>query len=123
MSVEAMSAVWRHSQSEGRARLVLLAIADHLGEIGAWPSISTLAKMVNASPRSVQRDIKTLEELGEIYVEEQGAPTRSQYKSNLYWIILPGVTNPISGVTEPESMVTAPESESVVTEPESGVTD
>jgi len=57
MSIEISNAVWRTSQSVGRARLVLLAIADHQGEIGAWPSIETLAKMVNASERSVQRDI------------------------------------------------------------------
>ena len=52
MSIQTMQAVWQHSKAEGRARLVLLAIADHQGEIGAWPSIATLAKMVNASNRS-----------------------------------------------------------------------
>lgn len=109
MSIQTMSAVWNHSRSEGRARLVLLAIADHQGEIGAWPSIATLAKMVNASERSVQRDIQELQALGELKVEVQSAPTRGQYKSNLYWVTLPGVTDsnlPSSGVTENESGVT-----------------
>ncbi len=46
-----MNAVWRESKSDGRARLVLLAIADHQGEIGAWPSIRRLAQMVNSSER------------------------------------------------------------------------
>jgi hypothetical protein len=104
-----MNAVWQHSKSVGRARLVLLAIADHQGEIGAWPSIATLAKMVNASERSVQRDIQQLVELGELDVEVQSAPTRNQYKSNLYWVQLPGVTgvtNSASGVTELQSGVT-----------------
>lgn len=104
-----MSAVWQHSRSEGRARLVLLAIADHQGEIGAWPSIATIAKMVNASERSVQRDIQELQKLGELRVEVQAAPTHGQYKSNLYWVTLPGVTdseNAVSGVTNTQSGVT-----------------
>jgi hypothetical protein len=106
MSIEIMNAVWRRSQSTGRARLVLLAIADHQGEIGAWPSIATLARMVNASERSVQRDIQELVDLGELTVEVQNAPSRGQYKSNLYWVTVAGVTDSQSGVTEMSSGVT-----------------
>jgi hypothetical protein len=124
MSIQVMQAVWEHSKADGRARLVLLAIADHQGEIGAWPSIATIAKMVNASERSVQRDIKYLEDLGELKVEVQNAPTRNQYKSNLYWVTLPG-TLPVtlsvtSGVTESQSGVT--NNDSGVTDSTSGVT-
>jgi hypothetical protein len=79
MSIEIMNAVWRESKSDGRARLVLLAIADHQGEIGAWPSIKRLAMMVNASERSVQRDIQYLQKIGELRVEFQNAPTAGQY--------------------------------------------
>ncbi len=109
MSIEIMSNVWKYSKSSGRARLVLLAIADHQGEIGAWPSIPTLAKMVNASERSVQRDIQELVELGELSVSVQQAPSRGQYKSNLYWVTvgdLSGVTESTSGVTDLQSGVT-----------------
>jgi len=81
MSIEVMNSVWRESKAIGRARLVLLAIADHQGELGAWPSLATLAKMVNASERSVQRDIEYLVELGELEVHYQQAPTRNHYKS------------------------------------------
>ena len=95
-----MNAVWKNSKADGRARLVLLAIADHQGEIGAWPSIATLAKMVNSSERSVQRDIQHLQAIGELRVEVQNAPTKTQYKSNLYWVTLPGVTESQSGVTD-----------------------
>lgn len=102
-----MNAVWRHSKADGRARLVLLAIADHQGEIGAWPSIQTLARMVNASERSVQRDIQYLASIGELKVEVQNAPTGGQYKSNLYWVTLSGVTNAAPGVTNAASGVTA----------------
>lgn len=101
-----MNAVWRESKSSGRQKLVLLAIADHQGEIGAWPSIDTLATMVNASPRSVQRDIQELVALGELEVQIQAAPSRGQYKSNLYWVKLPGVTKTPSGVTDLTSGVT-----------------
>jgi len=107
MSIEIMNLVWKHSKADGRARLVLLAIADHQGEIGAWPSIETLAKMVNASERSVQRDIQYLQQIGELRVEVQNAPTRAQYKSNLYWVTISGVTNTASGVTNAASGVTA----------------
>lgn len=120
MSVKITSAVWTSSKSSGRARLVLLAIADHQGEIGAWPSIPTLAKMVNASERSVQRDIQELIDMGELIRHEQAAPSRGQYKANLYWVNLPSVAGDISGVTNNESGVT--ESQSGVTELASGVT-
>jgi len=106
MSIEVMSAVWRHSQSTGRARLVLLAIADHQGEIGAWPSIATLAKMVNASERSVQRDIQELIELDELIVEWRQAPSRGIHKSNLYWVNLPEVTKMRHEVTDSTHEVT-----------------
>ena len=106
MSIEVMNAVWRHSKADGRARLVLLAIADHQGEIGAWPSIQTLARMVNASERSVQRDIQYLQNIGELRVEVQNAPTQAQYKSNLYWVTVSGVTDTEAGVTNTASGVT-----------------
>jgi hypothetical protein len=106
MSIEIMNAVWRHSKADGRARLVLLAIADHQGEMGAWPSLATLAKMVNASDRSVQRDIDYLQQIGELEVHYQQAPVRNHYKSNLYFVRLPGVTDYESGVTNTDTGVT-----------------
>ena len=62
--------------------------------------------MVNASERSVQRDIQYLQKIGELIVEVQNAPTSGQYKSNRYWVNLPGVTDSVSGVTESQSGVT-----------------
>lgn len=100
MSIEAVSLVLNQSKATGRAKLVLLGIANHLGDQGAWPSISTLARYANASERSVKRDIQELIELGELRVEVQNAPTNNQYKTNLYWItIRSGVTDLASGVT------------------------
>ena len=120
MSIQIMNAVWRESQAKGRARLVLLSIADHQGELGAWPSIETLAKMVNSSPRSVQRDIQDLIELGELTVEFRSAPTFGPYKANRYFVNLPGVTGEVSEVTKTASEVTELDSE--VTESASEVT-
>jgi len=120
MSIQIMNAVWRESKSKGRARLVLLSIADHQGELGAWPSIETLANMVNSSPRSVQRDIQDLIELGELVVEFRSAPTYGPYKANRYFVNLPGVTDGVSEVTKTASEVT--DSESEVTESASEVT-
>jgi len=92
MAIEVMNAVWRHSKATGRTKLVLLAIADHQGEQGAWPSLATLAKMAGASERSVQRDIEELEKLGELKVTRYGSPTKSRNKTNLYFVILDDVT-------------------------------
>lgn len=114
MGIQVMNAVWRHSKSQGRQRLVLLAIADHQGELGAWPSIATLSTMANASERSIQRDIKALAELGELIVESRSAPTQGQYKANRYWVNLPGspeVTDGDSEVTKTASEVTDSASE------------
>jgi len=101
MSIEAVSLVLNNSRATGRAKLVLLGIANHLGDHGAWPSISTLARYANSSERSVKRDIQELVGLGELKVEMQNAPTKTQYKTNLYWItISSGVTDLASGVTD-----------------------
>jgi hypothetical protein len=97
MSIEAMNLVLNHSKATGRAKLVLLGIANHFGDNGAWPSIETLARYANASERSVKRDIQELIDLGELIVDVNAAPMRSQYKTNLYWInVEAGVTTHVS---------------------------
>jgi hypothetical protein len=45
MSIEAVATVLNHSKARGRAKLVLIGIANHLGDQGAWPSISTLSSI------------------------------------------------------------------------------
>lgn len=107
MSIEVMTTVLNHSKATGRAKLVLLGIANHQGDQGAWPSIETLARYANSSQRSVMRDIQELEAIGELIVERNGAPVRSQYRPNLYWVNVSGVTDSTAGVTENESGVTA----------------
>lgn len=108
MSIEAMVNVLNYSQATGRAKLVLIGIANHQGDNGAWPSIETLARYANSSERSVMRDIKELEDLGELFVERNAAPIRGQYRPNLYWVTIeqPGVTETAAGVTDLTSGVT-----------------
>jgi hypothetical protein len=109
MSIEAMTLVLNHSKAQGRAKLVLIGIANHQGDNGAWPSIETLARYANASERSVMRDIQELEQMGELIVERNAAPISARYKPNLYWVnVTPqgvtesphGVTNSAHGVTD-----------------------
>jgi len=92
MAIEVMNAVWKHSKATGRTKLVLLAIADHQGEQGAWPSLGTLARMAGSSERSVMRDIEELKELGELTVKQYGSPTKGRNKTNLYFVNLHDVT-------------------------------
>jgi predicted DNA-binding transcriptional regulator YafY len=94
VSVEDIGIVLNHSRAEGRTKLVLIGIANHLGDHGAWPSIATLARYANASERSVKRDIKWLEEAGELFVERNASPMGGQYKTNLYWILLHNTSIP-----------------------------
>lgn len=82
---------WYHSQADASARLVLLAIADHDGEGGAWPSIATLARMTRLSPSTVRRSIKALVALGEllVLVQEGGTTRTPEYRRpNRYEITL-----------------------------------
>jgi len=93
MSIEVMTAVWNHSKASPAAKLVLLAIADHQGERGAWPSEATLARVTGMSERSVRRKVVELVELGELSVEVNSAPMPGRYKSNLYWVLVGRVDN------------------------------
>lgn len=78
MSVEAMTAVLHHSKATGTAKLVLLGIANHEGDGGAWPALRTLAKYAGLSGkpenqlRAVRRVLRQLEGMGELATNVQG---------------------------------------------------
>ena len=86
MTIEALTVVLNHSQAKGTEKLVLLGIANHHGEHGAWPSVSTLAHYTNMSERRVQQIIKSLEDSGELIVEAKKGAGYGKYKTNRYWI-------------------------------------
>lgn len=102
MSVESISLVLNHSKASGTAKLVLVGIANHDGDGGAWPSIATLARYANCSERSVQRAIGQLVDLGEVVVHLNAGghrQTRNDQRPNRYDIAVTPVDNSDNGVT------------------------
>lgn len=91
MSVESLAIVLHHSRAKGTAKLVLLGIANHDGDGGAWPSVRTLAKYAACSDSQVQRSVKTLEQLGEVrrFVQAGGDHTYAAHeRPNRYLVTL-----------------------------------
>lgn len=91
MSVEHMSIVINHSVLHGAQRTVLMILANHHGEHGAWPSIETLARGANCSERTVQRAISAAVEAGELEVRIQDGGThhtRPDRRPNRYFLVL-----------------------------------
>lgn len=97
MSFKVTNWVWARSESRNGARLVMLALADRADDNGlAWPSIDDLAERTKLSPRSVQKAIATLIEIGELDVENGGG----RHRSNRYRIVPKPRT--LDGVTDEE---------------------
>lgn len=98
MSVESMSWALRAQNVTAMEKLVLIGIANHDGDGGAWPSVATLAIYANASTRTVQRCIAALSDKGFITVEANmggTAHTRNDRRPNHYV-----VHRPKNGVTQ-----------------------
>lgn len=76
MSVEIMAVVLHHSRATGTDKLVLLGIANHAGDGGAWPTVATLARYANATDRTVQRSLEKLVALGELTIRPQAGGSR-----------------------------------------------
>lgn len=92
MSLESMAIAMNHSRATGTARLVLMGIASHNGDGGAWPAIASLKRYAGGvDKRNIQRAIEKLEELGEIrrLVQAGGtAETRDDRRPNRYLFLL-----------------------------------
>ena len=87
MSIEVMSAVWKHAKVSGSALLVLLALADYANENGiCWPGVAALAEKARVSERYVRELLGELERVGYI-VREIGA---GPYGVNTYKILVRG---------------------------------
>lgn len=72
-----MAIVLHHSRAQAGDKLVLVGIANHDGDGGAWPAVSTLAKYCNVEPRAIQKSLQRLIALGEVSREIQGGGTRN----------------------------------------------
>ncbi len=89
MSIKQMTTVWEHSRAEGVVLLVLLSLADHADDDGyCYPGIARLAKKCRISDRSVQRHIRTLQEMNELSISEgKGVPVNggstNRYRVNV----------------------------------------
>jgi len=91
MSVESIAIALHHSKAKGTAKLVLIGIANHDGDGGAWPSIATLSNYAGVSARNTQKAIDQLVALGEIRREVQrGGDFRvaDHRRPNLYLFLL-----------------------------------
>lgn len=88
MSVEVMVLALYHSKASATDKVVLLGIANHHGDGGAWPSLETLARYANVSERQVSRSIKVLEDLGELKIDHNRGLNAGRNKTNRYWINL-----------------------------------
>lgn len=92
MSLDAMAIVWAHSQAPTQAALlVMLAIADHEGDGGAWPAVETLARRARIKRDSARQIVRKLEELGEIRTkinEGGGLRVQKHMRTNVYEVLL-----------------------------------
>lgn len=70
-----MAVVLHHSKAKGTVKLVLIGIANHAGDGGAWPTIDTLSHYANVEPRAVQKALSRLISMGEVRVHAQAGGT------------------------------------------------
>lgn len=76
MSSEALAYVFENSQTDGRARVLMLAIADGAGDDGEfWPNKSRLSLKCNIPAHTVGRLMDYCIQIGEICVQP-GTPPR-----------------------------------------------
>lgn len=91
MSVESIALVLHHSQAKGTDKLVLIGIANHDGDGGAWPTLETLGRYASCSRTRVKQAIRRLVELGEVSVEVQAGgnfDTRPDRRPNMYRVLV-----------------------------------
>ena len=81
MSVQMLSAAWAQDGLTSNQKLVLLGLANWCNSESqtAWPSIPVLAERCSLTPRSVQRILKQLRELGLISVEQRSNTSSVYY--------------------------------------------
>jgi len=94
MSIKAVSWAFDQQIKDPLAKLVLIAVADHINEStgDAWPSVERLEQMTCASRSTVLRKLKLLETTG--FLQR----TKRYNKTDVYSLNLVGVTQ--TGVTQ-----------------------
>ncbi len=83
VSIDVMSAVWKHSEAKGNALLTMLAIADNSNDDGfAYPSYIHLSAKTRLSKRTAQNMVSQLLQTDELSLVTRG----TQGRSNVYQI-------------------------------------
>lgn len=80
-----------HSRAVGTTKVVLMGIANHHGDGGSWPSLSTLADYANIDRSNARKHVAKLESMGEIRRHVQAGGTRltaDHERPNRYDILL-----------------------------------
>jgi hypothetical protein len=86
MSLDVMTAVWKHSDAKGTDLLLLLALADNADDEGfCFPSYPYLAAKTRMSDRTVRRRISELCDTDELSLVASGRAGRSnEYMVNIH---------------------------------------
>lgn len=82
-----MAIALHHSRAKGTAKVILIGIANHLGDGGSWPSMATLARYGGCTVDQARKIVRRLEDLKEIAVAPQAgglAATPDHMRPNLY---------------------------------------
>lgn len=86
---DALRWAWAQTTGGGAAKLVLLALAEHVSDLSdpvCWPSLDRLAEMVEADRRTVTRALAHLEQSGVIDRDRSrggGSRATTRYRLNL----------------------------------------
>lgn len=92
MSVEALAAVFKHSEATLGARLVLIGIANRADEHGiGWPDVPDLMVSSRMGRSGVKGALAKLREAGEIEPVDDEENVGGRGRSTLYRICLPGL--------------------------------
>lgn len=86
-----MAVVLHHSKAKGTRKLVLIGIANHEGDGGAWPSMATLATYANVDERNARKAVEWLRDHRELAVDVQGGGdlhTADHARPNRYRVLV-----------------------------------
>jgi len=91
MSVKVMTAVFERYPNGGGEMLLALALADHAADDGTsvYPSVRALAEKTRQSTRTVQYQMRRMEDMGWLILVNAGNGGRSmtsEYRISLEWI-------------------------------------
>jgi len=88
MSFGASAVVFHHSKAKHTDLLVLYAVANFIGDDGAWPSIKTIAFHARCNETTASKALSRLEKLGEISSVKKAGTGKGVYKTNRYFLLL-----------------------------------